>query len=120
MIAHYGCSEDESAVIDVLPPCSVSCVACLSFEVDHLFSGQPVLWNQKVVAFIAFYSIVSLRKIAVMHWSELKSYNKPFELLHSLDSGFGANDPDIVIPFAKAGCLQQLSSLSASHSMNRL
>ena len=42
MIAHYGCFEDESVVIDACPPCSVVYAACLSFEVDHLFSGQSV------------------------------------------------------------------------------
>ena len=69
MIAHYGCIEDESAVIDECLPCGVSCAACLSFEVDHLFSGQSVLWDQRVTAFIAFHSIVFLlRKIIVMHW----------------------------------------------------
>ena len=83
-----GAFEDESAVIDMFPPCSVSHAACLSFEVDCLFSDQSVLWD-KVTAFIVSDSIVfSLRKIAVMHWSEPKSYNKPFELLHSWDFGF--------------------------------
>ena len=69
MIAHYGCIEDESAVIDTFPPCSVLNAACLSFEVDHLFSGQSALWDQRDSAFIVSHSIVfSLRKIAVMHW----------------------------------------------------
>ena len=81
MIAHYGCFEDVSAVIDVCPICSVS---CLSFEVDHLFSGQSVLWNQRDCCL----SIVSQLFLAVMHWSEPKSYNKSNELLHSQDFGF--------------------------------
>ena len=89
MIGHYGCFEDESAVTDECPPCSVSLVACLNFEVDHIFDGQSVLWDQRVITFIVSQSIVfSLRKIAFMHWSEPKSYNKPFELLCSLDFGF--------------------------------
>ena len=50
MIAHYGCFEDVSAVTDVCPPCSVLGAACLSFEVDHLYSGQSVLWDQRVTA----------------------------------------------------------------------
>ena len=56
MIAHYGCFEDLSAVIDVYPLCSVSCTACLRFEVDHLFSGQSVLWDQRATAFPLFLS----------------------------------------------------------------
>ena len=60
MIAHYGCFEDESAVIDMGPPFSVSHVVCLSFEVDHLFSGQSVLWDQRVITFIVAHSIVFL------------------------------------------------------------
>ena len=50
MIAHYGCFEDVSAVIDACPPCSVLCAASLSFEVDHLLSGQSVPWDQKFTA----------------------------------------------------------------------
>ena len=45
-------------------------------------------------------------KIAVMHWLEPKSYNKPFELLHSWDFGLGTNDLVTGTPFAKAGSLQ--------------
>ena len=58
MIAHYGCLEVESAVIDVFPPCSVLCAASLSFDINHLFSGQSVLWDQRVTAFIVAHSIV--------------------------------------------------------------
>ena len=54
MIAHYGCFKDESAVIDVCPPFSVSHAVCLSFEVDHLFSDQSVLWNQRVTVLLLF------------------------------------------------------------------
>ena len=54
MIGHYGCFENVSAVIDTCPPCSVLCAACLSFEVDNLFSGQSVLWDQMVTAFNCF------------------------------------------------------------------
>ena len=69
--------------------CCVLCAACLSSEVDYLFSGQSVLWDQRVTLFIVAHSIVFLlRKIAVMHWSEPKSYNKSFELLYSQDFGF--------------------------------
>ena len=63
MIAHYGCFEDVSAVFGVCPHCSVLCAACLSFEVDHSFSGSSVLWDQRVTAFIVAHSIVfSLKK----------------------------------------------------------
>ena len=88
MIAHNGCFEDESAVMDMCPPCSVFCAVCFSLEDDHLFSGHSVLWDQSDTAFIVSHSIVfSLRQIAIMHWSEPKSYSKPFELLHSQDFG---------------------------------
>ena len=63
MIAHHGCFEDVSAVIDMCPPCSVSCAACLSFEVDQIFSGQSVLWDEKVIACSLFLT----QKIAVKH-----------------------------------------------------
>ena len=64
MITHYGCFEDVSAVIDMCPPCGVSHAACLSFEVDHLFSGQSVLLDSKgLCLLIVSQSIVfSLRK----------------------------------------------------------
>ena len=39
-----------SVVIDVCPLCSVLHVACLSFEVYHLFNGQSVLWDQRAIA----------------------------------------------------------------------
>ena len=48
MIAHYGYFEDVSAVIGMSPLCSASHAACLSFEVYNLFSGQSVLWDQRV------------------------------------------------------------------------
>ena len=89
MIAHYGCFEDVSAVIDVCPPCNVSHAACSSFEVDHLFSGHSVPWDQWVTVCLLFLTPLFLtQNIAVIHWSEPKSYNKPFELLHSQDFGF--------------------------------
>ena len=47
MIAHYGCFEDVSVVIDACLLCSVLHATCLSSKDDHLFSGQYVLWNQK-------------------------------------------------------------------------
>ena len=50
MIAHYGCSEDVSTVIDFCPPCNVSIAGCLSFEVNNLFSGPYVPWDQRVIA----------------------------------------------------------------------
>ena len=61
-----------------------------SFEVDHLFSGQSVIWDQRGYCWSLFLTplIFSFRKIAVMYWSEPNSYNKPFELLYSQDSGF--------------------------------
>ena len=84
MSAHYECFTDVSTVIDVCPLCSVSCAACISFEVDHLFSHQSVLRVQGAIASPLFLNW----KIAVMHWSEPKSYNKPFVQLHSWDFGF--------------------------------
>ena len=54
MITHYGCFKDVSAVIGVCSPCSVLHAACLSFEVDHLLSDQPVLWDQRVTAHSLF------------------------------------------------------------------
>ena len=70
MIAHYGCFEDVSAVIDIYPLCSVLHAACLSFEVDHLFSGQSVLLDQRATA-CSFFPLhcFSIRKIVAMHWS---------------------------------------------------
>ena len=84
MIANYGCFEDLSAVIDVCPLCSVSHVVCFSFEVDCSFGSQCVLGNQRGYCCLLFLTLLIflLQKIAVMHWSEPKSYNKPFELLH--------------------------------------
>ena len=87
MIVHYGCFEDVSAVIDVCPLCSVSHAACLSFEVYHLYSGQSVLWDQRAIACPLFLN----QEIAVMHWLEPKSYNKPFVLLHSQDFGLAGD-----------------------------
>ena len=49
MIGHYGYFEDVSAVMDVCPPCNVLHAACLSFEFDHLFSCQSVLWDQRAI-----------------------------------------------------------------------
>ena len=49
MNAHYGCFEDVNAVIDMCP-CSESHAACLSFEVDNLFSGKSVQWDQRIIA----------------------------------------------------------------------
>ena len=54
MTAHYGCFEDESVVIDMCPPCSVSHATYLSFEVEHLFSGQSGILDLKVTACLLF------------------------------------------------------------------
>ena len=64
--------------------CSMSHNTCWSFEVDHLFSGLSVLWDQGAIA----YPLFPNQKIAVIHWSESKSYNKPVVLLHSQDFRF--------------------------------
>ena len=42
MIAHYGCLEDVSAVIDVCPLVLCHLLSVLAFEVDHPFGGQSV------------------------------------------------------------------------------
>ena len=75
MIAHYGWFEDASAVNDVCPLCSVPLAASLSFEFDHLFSGQSVLWDQRVTVCSLFLIplLFLLRKIAVIHRPEPKS-----------------------------------------------
>ena len=52
----------------------------LSFEVNHLYSGQSVLWDQRGATACPLFLN---QKIAVMHWSEPKSYNKLFVLLCS-------------------------------------
>ena len=62
------CLEDLSAVIGMCPLCSVSCAACLSFEVDHLFSGQSVLWDQGITVCSLFLTLsFHTEKIAVTH-----------------------------------------------------
>ena len=63
MIAHYGCFEDVSAVINTCPLCGVSCATFWCFEVDCLFSGQSMPWDQRVTACPSFHN----QKIAVMH-----------------------------------------------------
>ena len=63
MIAHYECFEDVSVVIDECLPCSMSHAAYVSFEVDYLFSGQSVLWDQRVTACSLFLT----QKITVIH-----------------------------------------------------
>ena len=71
MITHYGCFEGESAVIDTCPPLSVLHAACLSFEVDHLFSSQSVPWNQKVTACLLFLTpLFPHSGTVITHWSE--------------------------------------------------
>ena len=84
MIAHHGYFKDVSVVIDAFPLCSLSHATFLRFEVDHLFSGQSVLWDKRANACPLFLN----QKIVVMHWSEPKSYNKPFVLLYSHDFNF--------------------------------
>ena len=76
MTACYGCLEDVSAVIDMCPLFSGSHATCLRFEVYYLFSRQSVLWDQRAVACPLFSQSEN-------SWSEPKSYNKPFVLLHS-------------------------------------
>ena len=85
MIAHYRCFEEVSAVIDVCLLSSVSHAVVLEFEVDHPFGGQPVVWDQSGYCCLLFLTslIFLLQKLALLHCSEPKAYNKPFELLHS-------------------------------------
>ena len=105
--------HDLSVAIDVCPLCSMSCVTCWIFEVGCLF-----WWSICAVGSKGYWlSTVPPPKIAVMHWSEPKSYNELVCLSHSLILALGANDLDIGTPFAKAGCLQWLSGLVVSHSM---
>ena len=96
-------------------------LSVLASEVYHPFGGQSVVWDQRGYCCLLFLTplIFLIQKIAVMHWSEPKSSNRLFELLHSLDFGFRASNPDKGTSFAKAGCLQRLSSLSASCPMCR-
>ena len=94
-------------------------LSVLAFVVDHPFGGQSVVWDQRDYCCLLFLTPLIFRKIAVMHWSEPNlttsylSYCVPGILV------LGTNDPDLGTPFAKAGCLQWLSGLSASHSMCR-
>ena len=44
-------------------------------------SGQSMLWDQRAIAC----SLSLNPKLAVMHWSDPKSDDEPFELLHSQD-----------------------------------
>ena len=43
------------------------------------------------------------QKLFILQWSEPKSYNKPFEILHSQNLDLEANDLVMGTPFGKAG-----------------
>ena len=67
MIVHYWFFEDVSAVIEACPLCIMLCTTCRSFEVDHLLSGQSVLWDQRAMAYPLS---LNQKKIAAMYWSQ--------------------------------------------------
>ena len=46
--------NDLNAVIYVCPLCSMLHATHQSFEVDHPFSGQSVLWDQMAIAYPSF------------------------------------------------------------------
>ena len=104
-IAHDGCFDDLSAVINMCSLYSMSAPCVKAWKLIIYSSGQLVLWDQRAIA----YSLFLNPKIAVMHWSEPKSFNELVFLSYSLDLGLGANDLPIETPFAKAGCLQWFS-----------
>ena len=65
------------------------------FLVCHMLPVQALKWIIHLVVNLCFgikgataYPLFLTQKIAVMHWSEPKSYNKPFELLCSHNFGF--------------------------------
>ena len=72
MTAHDGCFDDLSVVIVACP-----FVVCFMPHLEALklviySSGQCVMWDQSAIV----YSLFLNPKIAVMHWSNPKSYNK--------------------------------------------
>ena len=104
MIAHYGCFEDVSAVIDTCPPCSVSHAACLSFELDHLFSGQSVLWDQRVNALPLTPLFLTQKKLSCTG-QNLSLTTSHLSYCIPLILASVANDPDIGTPFAESRLL---------------
>ena len=90
-------------------------LSALAFKVDCPFGGQSVAWDQRGCCCLLFLTplIFLLQKIAIMHWFALKSYNRPFELLHSWDFGCRGQWLGYRTPFAKGGCLQWLCGISS-------
>ena len=67
----------------------VSSVVCHMLHVEALkliiySSSQSLLWAQRTVAYPLFLN----SKIALMHWSDPKSYSELVCLPHSLEFGF--------------------------------
>ena len=88
MIAHCGCFEDVTAVIDLCSSSSVLCAVCLSFEVEHLFSGKSVLWDQRVTACLLFLTPLFSHSENNCHTLvRTQVLQKPFELLCSQNFG---------------------------------
>ena len=71
-------------VVCHMPHVEVLIIMCVSLKLIVYSSGPSVLWDQRAIA----YPLLLNQKIAVLHQSEPKSYNKPFVLLHSWDFGF--------------------------------
>ena len=69
MIAHDGCLDDLSAVIDAYPfvVCCTPHIEALKLMIHS--SGQSVLQDQMAI----FYPLFLNPKIAVIHWSDSKS-----------------------------------------------
>ena len=84
MVAHDGCFEDLSAVIDVFP--------FVVFHVPHVEALKWIIYSAVnmccgIKGLLLIYCF-SIKKLPGIYWSEPKSYNKPFVLLCSRDFGF--------------------------------
>ena len=101
MIAHDGCFEDVSAVIDMCPLCIMLCAKCWSFEVYHLLVIN-LCYGVKGLLLIYCFSIKNschaLVRTYVLQQAIWAIAFPEFWLK-------GASDPIIGTPFAKAGCL---------------
>ena len=70
-------------VVCHMPHVEVLIITCVSLKLLIYSSGQSVLWDQRAIV----YPLLLNQQLAVIHWSEPKSYNKQFVLLHSKDFG---------------------------------
>ena len=84
MIAHDGYFDNLSAVIDVCSLCSMLHAHVEALKLIIYFSGQSVPWDPRAIAYPLFLST----KVAVMYWSDPRSYIELVCLSCSLDFGF--------------------------------